>query len=105
MNIFKRIKARVVFDIAVRKADEAHTQSGERYYVMPSTDGKLVIVDRKNFRILKRKHYVDKDVNLSSIQKECFYCTPYHNGEGEMPHDIRQLKYAVYLDWVNNAKR
>lgn len=55
MNIFKKIKAEIVYSLAVRKADNAHSENGERYYVMPSEDGRLVVVDRRNFRILKRK--------------------------------------------------
>lgn len=99
MNIFKRIKAEIVYSLAVRRADDAHHETGERYYVVPSLDNKLVIVDRKNFRALKRKHYVDNDATIAQIQKECFYCTPYSNGSGAMPTEIFLLKRAAFLDW------
>lgn len=103
MNIFKKIKAEIVYSLAVRKADNAHNENGDRYYVMPSEDGRLVVVDRRNFRILKRKNYIPKDASVADMQRECFYCTPYRNGKGEMPADITALKHSAFLDWF--AKR
>lgn len=103
MNIFKKIKAEIVYSLAVRKADNAHNENGDRYYVMPSEDGRLVVVNRRNFRILKRKNYISKDASVADMQRECFYCTPYRNGKGEMPADITALKHSAFLDWF--AKR
>ena len=103
MNIFKKIKAEIVYSLAVRKADNAHSENGERYYVMPSEDGRLVVVDRRNFSILKRKNYISKDASVADMQRECFYCTPYRYGKGEMPADIIALKRSAFLDWF--AKR
>lgn len=99
MNIFKKIKAEIVYSLAVRKANNAHSEKGERYYVMPSEDGRLVVVDRRNFSILKR----NKDASVADMQRACFYCTPYRNGKGEMPADITALKHSAFLDWF--AKR
>lgn len=93
MNIFKKIKAEIVYSLAVRKADNAHGENGERYYVMPSEDGRLVVV------VLKRKNYIPKDASVADMQRECFYCTPYRNGKGEMPADIIALKHSAFLDW------
>lgn len=101
MNIFKKIKAEIVYSLAVRKADNAHSENGERYYVMPSEDGRLVVVDRRNFRILKRKNYISKDASVADMQRECFYCTPYRNGKGGMPSDIAALKHSIFLDWFS----
>ncbi len=98
------IKAKLVYSLAVQKANDAHEGTGERYYVMPSTDGKLVVVDRRNFRLLKRKHYINQNANIGIMQKECFYCTPYRNGSGEMPDEVRVLKKAAYMDWVNRGR-
>lgn len=99
MNIFKKIKAEIVYSLAVRKADNAHSENGERYYVMPSEDGRLVVVDRRNFRVLKRKNYIPKDASVADMQRECFYCTPIGMFKGEMPADIIALKHSAFLDW------
>lgn len=103
MNIFKKIKAEIVYSLAVRKADNAHSENGERYYVMPSEDGRLVVVDRRNFRILKRKNYISKDASVADMQRECFYCTPYRNGKGGDVGRHLALKHSAFLDWF--AKR
>ena len=53
MNIFKKIKASLRLREAVRKADKAHSENGQRYYVMPTsgTSGQLVIMDRNKVYI------------------------------------------------------
>lgn len=51
MNIFKKIKATLRLNEAMRQADKAHNENGNRYYVMPTsgTSGQLIIMDRNNF--------------------------------------------------------
>ena len=85
---------------AMRMADEAHLQNGERYYVMPTSDGKLIIVDRYNFRIMKRKGYINRDAKVADLADECFYCTPYRNGKEELPPDVVARKRRQYLAWA-----
>ncbi len=48
MNIFKKIRASLRLREAVRQADKAHRENGQRYYVMPTSgvSGQLVIMDR-----------------------------------------------------------
>lgn len=99
MNVFKRIKAELMYYAAVLKANDAHAFSGERYYVAPTEDKKLAVVDRKNFRELKRKHYIDKTATVTDLQKECFYCTPHRNGSGAMPVNVQKLKKEQFLHW------
>ena len=35
MNVFQKLKASLRLREAVKKAKDAHSQTGERYYVMP----------------------------------------------------------------------
>lgn len=92
---------------AVKKADKAHLETGERYYVMPSTGGKLIIMDRSNFRGLKRKHYVSHNAKVRDLVNECFYLTPYRNGDGYLDKEGRKIKLALYFSWckVVRAKK
>lgn len=92
---------------AVKKADKAHLETGERYYVMPSTGGKLIIMDRSNFRGLKRKHYVSHSAKVRDLVNECFYLTPYRNGDGHLDKEGRKIKLALYFSWckVVRAKK
>jgi len=99
MNIFKKIKASLTFHEAVRKAEKAHADDGNRYYVMPSAEGKLLIMDRENFRILKHKHYIDSKAKVKDLVNECFYHTPYSNGKGEIDPFALEFKRQQFLAW------
>ena len=103
MHIFQKLKANLRLREAVRKADEAHQQTGERYYVMPaSEDGcKLIIMDRFNFRKLKQKGYITRKAYVADIERECFYFTPYRNGSCAISPEIESVKRRQYLDWYN----
>lgn len=111
MNIFQKIKASLRLREAVRKADEAHQQTGERYYVMPaSADGcKLIIMDRFNFRKLKQKGYITQKVHISDLERECFYFTAYRNGSCVILPEVEKIKRQQYYRWyaqcIVNHKR
>lgn len=90
---------------AVNTADEHHAKDGDRYYVMPSLDGKLVIMDRKNFRLLKRKHYIAQNVTLNQLRSECFYHTPYANGTDRMPAIVRKERAEKYYEWITTWRK
>ncbi len=102
MNIFKRIKASLRLHEAVRRADKAHSENGQRYYVMPTsgTSGQLVIMDRNNFRKLKQKHYINFNTFVRDLEVECFYCTPYRNGAGKLSAEAVALKRRQYFSWL-----
>lgn len=107
MNIFKRFRAALRIKEAARQADKAHKQTGERYYVMPNGNrGKLIIMDRFNFRKLKQKRYVSPKVFVNDLERECFYCTPYRNGNGALPKEVVKMKCRQYMEFVaKNSKR
>lgn len=107
MNILKKIKASLRLCEAVRKADKAHSENGQRYYVMPTSgvSGQLVIMDRTNFRKLKQKRYVNHNTFVSDLERECFYCTPYRNGIGELHPDVVTLKRKQYYLWIDSLKK
>lgn len=102
MYLFTKIKALLKFREAVRMADSAHAASSHRYYVIPSsgTDGKLVVLDRRNFRILKRKGYIPQNARVQDLERECFYCTPYADGKGLLTDIERKARYRTYISWV-----
>lgn len=84
---------------AIRKADKAHADDGKRYYVLPSAEGKLLIMDRENFRILKHKHYINSRARVQDLVNECFYCTPYRNGDGALSPEQLSIKRKQYQSW------
>lgn len=107
MNIFIKIQASLRLIEAARQANRAHGKTGERYYVMPTsgTSGHLVIMDRANFRKLKRKHYINHKATQMNLEAECFYCTPYRNGTGELSPLAKSYKRASYYSWVDAVRK
>lgn len=102
MNIFKKIRASLRLREAVRQADKAHRENGQRYYVMPTSgvSGQLVIMDRNNFRKLKQKYYINHNTFVRDLEFECFYCTPYNNGAGKLSSAVMAKKRNQYYSWL-----
>ncbi|WP_308662106.1 hypothetical protein [uncultured Alistipes sp.] len=103
MNIFKKFKAYLRFREAVKRADEAHQRDGQRYYVLPAK-GKLVIMDRRNFRILRRKGYISRNANVPSIPRHCIYYTADGSGRGGHERENLTSQFHRYLEWLQRNK-
>jgi hypothetical protein len=102
MNIFKRLFYGLRLRKAVQLADQAHLADGERYYVVPSTEKgiKLIVLNRRNFRLLKQKHYVSRNARVITLDSECFYATPYRNGSRTPSQFELELRAQAYFSWV-----
>lgn len=101
MHIFQKLKASLRLREAVRKADEAHLETGERYYVMPASadDCKLIVMDRRNFRKLKQKGYITRKAYVADLERESFYFTPYRNGSCAISPEVANQKRNQYFSW------
>lgn len=101
---FKRINSYIKYEKAVRMADESFAMTGERSYIIKGVGktGKhqLLIVDRKNFRILKRKGYINHSYRIADVERNCFYCTPYLTGQGTMSEDAKALGKERAINWM-----
>ena len=108
MNIFTKFKASLQLREAIKMADKAHRQTGHRYYVMPqhgSGGKKLVVMDRHNFRRLKLKHYIHHEARVFDLVRECFYCTPYRDGNQFLAPEDRTKKASQYFAWVEADRK
>jgi hypothetical protein len=106
LNAFQMLRSYLRLREAIKKADKAHAKDGERYYVMPAAkSNNLIIMDRFNFRKLKQKGYITPKAHVRDLVAECFYCTPYRNGDGKMPVSIRKLKVKSYFCWVEAQRK
>lgn len=101
INWYRYLRDYLRLRAAIQTADEQHAKDGDRYYVIPSTDGKLLIMDRKNFRAMKRKHYIGKNVTLNDLKRECFYHTPYANRTGAITPEERNARANSYYAWCS----
>lgn len=100
IRLLKRLKAKMVYSEAVRRAESASANdNGNRYYVMPSTvRGKVIIFDRSQFRILKRKHYIKESMKMQDCVKNCFYHTRDKAGNAMHPLLIEKGRKR-FLQW------
>ncbi len=99
MNIFKRFFAYLRLREAVRKADEAFRLTGRRHYVLPGQGRTLIVMDRKNFRILRRKGYIPKEAAIIDATLESFYFTPHADGSGRLSPSARPPNVQQYFSW------
>lgn len=102
MNIFKKFKAYLRFREAIRQADKAYVNTNQRHYVLPTPDGMLIIMNRKNFRELKRKGYIDRRAYVLGLENGCLYCTPYGNGTRGMNNETREERFKRYIEILDN---
>jgi len=88
---------------AVIKADKAHAKTGRRYYVMPNVDTHimLIVTDRKNFRGLRSKGYIDANFKWEEARNKCFYFTPYKDGTEGITEDELKARQIAYQFWYN----
>lgn len=101
MKLYRRFKAYLALREAIRKADDANARGGGRFYVLGTGDGKLIVTDKKNYRGLKRKGYINKNATTQDALDECFYFTPYKDGHGYITPEILAIKRQQYLSWCD----
>lgn len=105
LNLIRKFKSYLIYREAVAKAETLHSETGDRQFVIPSPDGSLIIVDRRNFRLLKRKGYIEKDVRISDLIISSFYYTSDRSGRYPIPeHEIEIRKQKFYL-WRKRTRK
>lgn len=111
MNFYQKIVAYLQLREAVSMADSAHQKDGHRYYVMPVESSarkqkpKLIVIDRRNFRILKHKGYISTNAKVRDLIDECFYFTPYRAGSAFITSELRKRKTLQFFRWYNLAAK
>lgn len=100
MNVFRKFKAFLRFREAVKQADQAHALNRRCFYVLPSVGNKLVVMDRKNFRELRRKRYISRNAKVPQLKYMSVYHTPDARGMGGVPPEYLREKFHDYLRWM-----
>jgi len=111
MNKFHQIKSYLMYRWAVIMAEKQHRKDGHRYFVLPNIDKKifLLVTDRANFRILRRKGYISPTMRMEDVFKKCFYYTNQKDGKGRVMTEeelkARQVAYQMwYADRLKKIK-
>ena len=106
MNRFVQFYAFLHLRAAVRMADAAYKEKNHRFYVIGGDKCRLVVTDRKNFRLLRSKHYIrNQELKTVDLEILCFYHTPHANGNRAIEEDIRQAKVVEYYKWYADCRR
>jgi len=90
---------------AAKKAEQALLNTGQRHYVLPSNGVNLIVVDRKDFRRLKQKHYISQKATVNDMIAESFYFTSYANGIGLLSPDYRKHKQNNYYAYCRAIRK
>ncbi len=101
MNIFKKFFYFLRFRQAVIMADKAHAKNNIRYFVIPDNKGKLIITDRKNYRLLRRKKYIPGDQSYLLALNTCLYRTPDGSGRNGLSAESMQDRFRLYVDFLS----
>ena len=105
LRAFKRMRADVQYAKAVEKAENALLASGQRHYVIKGVGEKgkhqLVITDRANFKMMKVKGYINRSLRIADLERICFYCTSYANGDGYMEDWQKERGKARAIKWMS----
>lgn len=106
MNIFNYIIALSKLEYAIHMANKAHEQDGQRYYILPDANDRLIILTRYSFRKLKKQGLISSKATITDITRESFYFTPYANGTDSLSLEASKAKRKMYLKYVAfNRKR
>lgn len=100
----KNLRSFVQLQFAIMKADKYHQIDGQRYYVMPYKNGKLMIFSKSSLKEWKREGCISKSSSVGSLERHCFYHTTYQNGNGVMDAADVLLREAIFYAWKSKLR-
>ncbi len=92
-KIFKRIKSELTYFRAVTMADNAHSRYGCDYFVMPTESGKLIVINKEEYRLFRNRKWTPREVKARDLYRECLYHTSCNS------HKAKVAKKRKYLRW------
>ena len=106
MNIFKKFYLYLHYWTAVNIAEKNHRKFRRRFFVLPGTNGDLLVSDRKNFRGLRRKKWVKNadHLNILQVVEKSFYYTAYADGTGHITGTEQKAKLHDYYNWYVRSR-
>ncbi|MEG1544911.1 MAG: hypothetical protein RR382_10375 [Tannerellaceae bacterium] len=92
--------AMIKYRYAVKLADDAHKKSGERYFVMPNENDKLIVINRNTFRKFKMRGQIVHEAAVKDMIKESFYLTACKDETHPVHPSVKEAKRLMYLEYV-----
>lgn len=102
---FVLLKADIQLKYAVREAEKKYRQRNVRYYVIPNFEHRLITRNRYEIRKYHTDGYFDYSAKMDNFKEECFYYTPYANGQETISVKEQEAKRKAWLNYVLQVKK
>lgn len=90
--------------LAMKMADYKHYITNKRYYVIPFTDGGIMVVNNEDIKLKKKEGLINKRCNHIDISAKALYWTAvYRNDSLDMSDRVHM--YRNYRSWVKIAAK
>lgn len=112
-NPFKYIQALIQYYRAKLLADENHRRTGQRYYVISTTNRKLVVGDKKGLRLMDYNYRKStgkfrdaKNLSVQRLEHSAFYYTAYADDvKGKLPKHLERLKRSKCIKYITHKDK
>lgn len=90
--------------LAMKMADYKHYITNKRYYVIPFTDGGIMVVNNEDIKLKKKEGLINKRCNHIDISAKALYWTAVYRNDSLDISD-RVHMYRNYRNWVKIAAK
>lgn len=99
----KNMKADLTLQVAIEKAEEAHKKTGVRYWILPTPEGQLAVMNWSEARQWRDMGILPKQLKIGGLYNLAFYWTAasskttskMHGWSLPKPH----VNYEMYYRW------
>lgn len=97
-RLFKRIKCEIMYYKAVQMAEKASARKGQVYFILPTAGKKLMVVNRAEYLIMRKRKMTDKDAKAKDLYRDAIYHTLCHSKNAKRKKHRRFLKWQGVID-------
>lgn len=96
-NFFKRIQCEIIYRKAVDMANRAAQKNQEVYFVLPMSSGKLIVVNKEQYKYFREKKLTPKDAKVRDLFKDSVYHTLCKSEKGKRQKKLKYLRWKGVL--------
>ena len=90
--------------LAMKMADYKHYITNKRYYVIPFTDGGIMVVNNEDIKLKKKEGLIKKNSNHLDISEKALYWTPVYRNDSLTLEDRKKMMNN-YSKWIKIAAK
>lgn len=104
-EVFFLAKVKLRLKMAIRMAEYKHYISNKKYYVLPSIDGGLMVIDRSRIKLKKKQGLIPNSYQALELQEKAFYYTPNVRGGTGASYEERVAMKKRHDNYIRNLRR